>query len=537
MSDKQPLVLNWLTTLILSLLPTVLMAQSPPPPLFFAITPVPENFTISSPDFSLPEEEILVNPEPSINQDSTSGLNGVRGVVIKNYYSPYPDQQYDWNPLNLDGSPTAQELKSARRKLKALFPILTLGALYQYAFAGMPIDSGGSSYTRFYESILVLGGVNILSDGMAELLNEFGLDIIPARSAALIIMLVPAESHALYNDLTLDARKLSFTEALNHDAFKGATTQANHIVTELARPYVKERINARKYPGLDKMLIAALSSVAMATPPVLFQVAWGLTHGGNIALGKVAIDSGVGFMYSTAVTSFKGMTQQGAHVFLDSAKDPDWCDAEQRDCEKVDDDGVYSELLAGALCYLSATFIDLAVDMVPSPVPVDALPKGQLVSIVNNGLKIAPKIMKTTSAHLRKVTAYAGSDAMSKKVKQNLQPYTDEVELGGSLFTLITNIGLSYLSSMHDQGNPYKKGFGLRSVNAIYTIGAIATVRFFYFFGLNHALGLSGLHDYPPDYFSRNRETSPIYPNLEDDLDGLNTLRTLQPLELKAIVQ
>ena len=464
--------------------------------------------------------------------NTSPGSAHLPDIVIKNYFSPHPEGQFDWSTLNLDVLPSEAEEKKARRKLKMLFPILSLGALKKYVFAGESIDASGTTYAQFYDSLLVLGGSNHLSDGMAEFLNEAGLDIVSARSASLIIMLVPAESRAIYNDITLDMKKLSFAEVLNHAAFKSASNQANHIVTELALPYVRERIDTRKYPGLDKMLAIAGASAAMAAPPILIQVVWGLMNGGDVSVGKMAIDSGVGFMYSTAVTSFKGVNQRAAHVYLDGAKDAQWCDPDQKDCEKVDNDEVYSELLASAFCYLGAGAVDLAASMIPAPAPVT---KGMGKWVVSAGLKVVPKLMKTTSKHLRKVTAYAGSDAFNKKMKHKLAPHTSEAEAGSSLITLITNAGVSYVSSLHEHGAPYQTGFGLKSVNAAYNLGAIIAVKLFYSFGLNHAFGFSEPLDQPRDYYSRLSGASLIYPNVEDDIYGYKTIQIVHPQELEGI--
>lgn len=511
------------------------------PPLVFAITPKAVAFNEVNAESPLVEEDVILNSEQLLNLNGTVPKEvSPQSFVLKNYYHPHADRQFDWSTLNMDSSPSQQELKHARRKLKMLFPILSLGALNEYVFAGTAIDASGTSYGQFYDSLLVLGGSNHLADGMAELLSESGLGAIEARSASLIIMLIPAESSAIYNDITLNTKKLTFAEALNHDAFKCASNQANHIVTELALPYIKERIDSKKYPGLEKMLAGAISAAALAAPPVLFQIVWGLTHGGDVSFGKMAIDSGVGFLYSTALTSFKSINQQTAHIYLDGAKGSEWCDAELRDCEKVDDDGVYSELMAGAVCFLSAGMVDLLESTLPAPIPLNNMPvTGAMpwlmnngIKVTNNAVKVTSKLMKTTSGHLRKLTAYAGSDALNKKMNHELVHYTDEAEAFSSAFTLMTNVGLSYLSSMHSDGKPYKTGFGMKSVNAFYNLGAIVAVRLMYSFGLNHAFGMSKSLDVPQDYYSQPGGTSLIYLNLEEGLHDYTPMRVVHPHEL-----
>ena len=547
LSDKKS-ELFWLIIPIFLFAPTLLYAESKVSslPLVFAITPKAAVFNESRAVSQLVEEDVVLNSEQFFNANGTFPEEApAEAFVLKNYYSPHTSAQINWNTLNLDAPPTPEELKHARRSIKMLFPILSLGALAKYVFSGEPIDASGHSYSEDYDSFLVLGGSNHLADGMAELLEEFGLNVIDARSASLIIMLVPAQSRAIYNDLKLNTKKLTFAEALNHSAFKSTSNQANHVVTQLALPYIKERMDTKKYPGLEKMLAGAMSSASLAALPVLFQIVWGLTHGGDTAFGKMAVDSGVGFLYSTAVTSFKGVNQQAAHVYLDGAKGSQWCNPELRDCEKVDDNGVYSELMAGALCYLGAGMVDLAESMLPAPISPKAIPvTGGLIpwlkwwvvnngaKVANNAVKVSSKVMKTTSGHLRKVTAYAGSDAFNKKMKYELSSYTSEAEAGSSALTFITNIGLSFLSSKHNNGKPYKTGFGLKSINAYYNLGAIATVKLFYYFGLNHAFGLSRPLDAPRDYYTQHRGTALVYPNLEEGLHGYTPMQIVHPDKL-----
>ncbi|MET4692514.1 hypothetical protein [Endozoicomonas lisbonensis] len=486
---------------------TALHAHSPPPPKFFAIFPTSEYLKTTCTNESAPalnDTTSLQKPD-EINHSMT---------VMKNYLSPHPKGLIDWNTLNLNRQPSAPELKKAQKKLKILIPVLTLAALSQYVFAGGFIDAKGSSYSQYYDSILVLGGSNYLADGMAELLNDAGLDLIHSRGAVLIIMLVPAESRAIYNDITLNMKQLSFHEALNHYAIKSAANQASHVAVELALPYVRKHLETGKYPGLDKMLATAAASTALLVPPLLLQIAIGMASGGNIKAGKMFIDSTIGFMYTAAVNNVKKISQQATHAYLDGSKDKPWCNPELQNCKKTDKDEFYSELFAGALCLASAKVVDLATSMIPSgmalkSIPIPVLSRLINVGMANGAIKATPKIMAETSKILRKVSAYAVSDAFNKRLKHTTLPsYTSEPESVSNLITIITNLGLSYVAFSHHSGEPYKIGFAVRSMNAAQNLGIMAAVKIAFSTGLDQAFGLSEPLNIPSDYYARYPGTS-----------------------------
>ncbi|KEQ12041.1 hypothetical protein GZ77_23460 [Endozoicomonas montiporae] len=484
-----------------------LLAHTYNPPRFFAIFPKNESFNVYANETAPSTNTSVSLQAPVYNPGS--------GAVIKNHLSPHPEGSIDWSTISPNRQPSAVELKKAQRKLKILIPALSLAALSKYVFAGELIDTTGNSYSQYYDSLLVLGGSNYLADGMAELLNEVGLDIISSRGAALIIMLVPAESRAIYNDITLNMKQLSFAEAMNHYAIKSASNQASHLAIELALPYVRQHIETGKYPGLDKMLATAATSTALAALPLFLQIAIGMARGGEIKAGKMAIDSSIGFMYSVAVNNVKKISQQAAHAYLDGAKDKPWCNPELQNCKKIDQDNFYSELFAGALCFASAHLVDHAASIVPSGMALKTTPVPVLSRLVNSGIRTAdggikatPKIMAETAKILRKISAYAASDALKKKLEHTLPSYTSESESMSNLITIVTNLGLSYVASSYKSGRPYKTGFGVRSVNAAYNLGIMAAVKVAYSTGLDQAIGLSGPLNIPWDYYAKYPGTS-----------------------------
>ena len=226
-----------------------------------------------------------------------------------------------------------QEQSSLAGKYKlgsVLIPLLSLGSLvHVFATASDEgiINASSGSFLEYYDSLLVLGGVNFLADGIAGsckvLFDEYGIDSVYARGAAAIFMFVPMEWKALARqDSALNMNKLSFSQAANHYGFKSSSNQANHVVTQLASSYMVEGMFQNNHPVVRKMVAKSISAGVIATPWIL-TVLVDAVYPRTDKSKNIYFDSGVDFLFSTSITTMKSVVQMGMHHFLDGHKDPD----------------------------------------------------------------------------------------------------------------------------------------------------------------------------------------------------------------------
>ena len=422
------------------------------PPVFLAI--YPENLGNMTMPWSKPDELIDFCTDED-NPEFKAGNNEQNlRVSASDYDNPY---NLFLNQSSID-SDTKNPDKSSEVISKLFVPVLTLGALaFSFSQKGASIDLDPTSFFEHYGSILVLGGLNNLADGiyggLDELMTRYNISSVNARGAAAIIMLVPLEWMAVVqNNPILRSKELSFSEAANHLGFKGVSNQANHFVTQLTSSYVLQGLTDDAHPTVRKMIAKSVSASLLATPWIFTVLVDTLLYTTQREK-KIYFDSGVGFLFSTAVTTMKSVTQMGIHHLLDGYKDPNYNEGYHH---KVDESEITSELLTSLAFVSGWGMLNTASGCSPTAVK---------------------KITQQLAKHSLKVAGYGVSAAIS-----NLALMQTKSKLEASIATFITTSFIAYaignLKPMPENNafdntalKSLKKGFIIPSMNALFSIG------------------------------------------------------------------
>ena len=352
---------------------------------------------------------------------------------------------------------------ASRYKLgKLLVPVLSLSSLvYEFSRAGGKngIDATKSgSFLEYYDSLLVLGGENFLADGISStlsvLLEKFGINAVHARGATAIVMLIPAEWGALVRqDPVLNMKRLTFSQAANHFAFKSFSNQVAAYVTELTATYLSDSLLKDAHPTVKKMVAKSVSAGVIATP-WLFNVVVDSVRYGGTRDKKIYFDSGTDFLFSTSVTAMQSVTQMGIHHFLDGHKDPLSNEGINR---KVDESQVKSQLITAGIFAGSWAVLDKASNCLPMPAPIKV-------------------ITKQVAKHSLKLSAYAVNGAIKKGSYHALQS-----KIASNLITLFSSMTMSKLAHMATPLatgggvdaialDALRNGFGISSMNAAFEL-------------------------------------------------------------------
>ena len=400
------------------------------------------------------------------NKGQTSELSVCQrvedGIVnVPTLENPFQANQIDQS--NQTNQSKAESGFAGRYQLgKLLVPVLSLTSLiYEFARAGEggSIDSTQSgSFLQYYDSLLVLGGDNFLADGLTSslsvLLEKYGINAVHARGASAILMLVPAEWGALVRkDPVLNMKRLTFSQAANHFAFKSFSNQVAAYVTELTVTYLSDNLLKDAHPAVRLMVGKTVSAGVIATPWLFNVVVDSVRYGGQREK-KIYFDSGADFLFSTSVTAVQSVTQMGIHHFLDGHKDPHSNEGVNR---KVDEGQVNSQLITAGIFVGSWAVLDKAANCLPMPAP----------------LKV---ITKQVAKHSLKVSAYAVNGAIKKGSYHALQS-----RVASNLITLLSSITMSKLAYMATPVAPgdgfdaaalgaLQNGFGISSMSALFEL-------------------------------------------------------------------